>query len=117
MLKNNEEKNHDPTNIKYKSVEDLVLTHSLRVSARRKKVVQKRIRKKRKRKQRRIKTKTKTKTTNQQIYKGRQERRHEFADRGKNGLRRQKSIASLWIRVICITIGFVKGKAQIQRIR
>lgn len=46
MLKNNEEKNHDPTNIK--SVEDLVLTHSLTVSARRKKVVPMRIRKKRK---------------------------------------------------------------------
>lgn len=46
MLKNNEEKNHNPTNIK--SVEDLVLTHSLTVSARRKKVVPMRIRKKRK---------------------------------------------------------------------
>ena len=53
----------------------------------------------------------------QQIYKGKQECRHEFADRGKNGFHRQKSITSLWIRVICITIGFVKGKAQIQRIR
>ena len=52
-----------------------------------------------------------------QIYKGKQECRHEFADRGKNGFHRQKSITSLWIRVICITIGFVKGKAQIQRIR
>ena len=51
------------------------------------------------------------------IYKGKQECRHEFADRGKNGFHRQKSITSLWIRVICITIGFVKGKAQIQRIR
>ena len=82
----------------------------MRVSARRKKVVQKRIRKKRKRKQKRIKKK-------KQIYKGKQECRHEFADGGKNGFHRQKSITSLWIRVICITIGFVKGKAQIQRIR
>lgn len=81
----------------------------MRVRARCKKVVQKRIRKKRK--QRRIKKKKK------QIYKGKQECRHEFADRDKNGFHRQKSIRSLWIRVICITIGFVKGKAQIQRIR